>query len=53
MQAAEREAAFEKSTASSSGVADNGGEGGPVESIYQKGTSRRIWGVRFHSQPET
>ncbi|CDJ58464.1 nucleolar GTP-binding protein NOG2, putative [Eimeria maxima] len=46
-QAAEREAAFEKSTASSSGVADNGGEGGPVESIYQKGTSRRIWGELY------
>ncbi|CDJ27069.1 nucleolar GTP-binding protein NOG2, putative [Eimeria mitis] len=46
-QAAEREAAFEKSAASSAAVADSGGEGCPVESIYQKGTSRRIWGELY------
>ncbi|CDI75180.1 nucleolar GTP-binding protein NOG2, putative [Eimeria praecox] len=46
-QAAEQEAAFEKASASGDAGADSGGEGGPVESIFQKGTSRRIWGELY------
>ncbi|OEH73899.1 nucleolar GTP-binding protein [Cyclospora cayetanensis] len=46
-QAAVREAAFTKSTGTEEALGDSGGEGGPVESIYQKGTSRRIWGELY------
>lgn len=45
-QAAEREAAFEN--VAGRGPAESDGEGGgPVEMIYQKGTSRRIWGELY------
>lgn len=46
MQAEEKEAAFQKSISAGDVPANGAGEGGPVELIFQKGTSRRIWGVR-------
>ncbi|KAL8451836.1 hypothetical protein Emed_001716 [Eimeria media] len=46
-QAEEREEAFQSSAGAENTAADSGGEGGPVEMIYQKGTSRRIWGELY------
>ncbi|KAL8433467.1 hypothetical protein ACSSS7_003857 [Eimeria intestinalis] len=46
-QAEEREEAFQISAGAENTAADSGGEGGPVEMIYQKGTSRRIWGELY------
>lgn len=46
-QAAEREETFAKSAGAEDASAGSVGEGGPVETIYQKGTSRRIWGELY------
>ncbi|CDJ65146.1 nucleolar GTP-binding protein NOG2, putative [Eimeria necatrix] len=47
MQAEEKEAAFQKSVSAGDVPADDAESGGPVELIFQKGTSRRIWGELY------
>ncbi|KAL8270937.1 hypothetical protein Esti_005149 [Eimeria stiedai] len=46
-QAEEREEAFRSCAGAENTAADSSGEGGPVEMIYRKGTSRRIWGELY------
>ncbi|KAL8426546.1 hypothetical protein Efla_006611 [Eimeria flavescens] len=45
--AVEREEAFQKAGGAEGPPADGEAEGGPVEMIYQKGTSKRIWGELY------